>query len=116
MELHRWVTGIRMVKNGAQICDNYRDILEDMDLDAHQDYLDNNYIVTRYVTEEEEKLLTPTSETDQNSFDSGVSSRAASDISDIKTKGKEHFQGRSLRIVVFAYKNFLQEEDWTRPI
>jgi len=86
MELHRWVTGIRMVKNGAQICDNYRDILEDMDLDAHQDYLDNNYIVTRYVTEEEEKLLTPTSETDQNSFDSGVSSRAASDISDIKTR------------------------------
>jgi len=88
MELHRWVTGIRMIKNGAQICDNYRDVLEDMenmDKINIEDDMTRNYSELKYVTDEE-KLLTPTSDTEQRSFDSGVSSRAASDISEIKTK------------------------------
>ena len=92
MELHRWVTAIRMVKHGAQLCDNYRDILEDMccqpeegEEDIHPvgvtEYRGNHY---NFLEAEEEKLLTPTSE--NNSFDSGLSSRAASDISEIKTR------------------------------
>ena len=92
MELHRWVTAIRMVKHGAQLCDNYRDILEDMccqpeegEEDIHHvgvtEYRGNHY---NFLEAEEEKLLTPTSE--NNSFDSGLSSRAASDISEIKTR------------------------------
>lgn len=92
MELHRWVTAIRMVKHGAQLCDNYRDILEDMCCQPEEgeediqpvgvtEYRGNHY---NFLEAEEEKLLTPTSE--NNSFDSGLSSRAASDISEIKTR------------------------------
>ena len=87
MELHRWVTGIRLVKHGALLCDNYRDILEVMedniepcpiyttDLEFEKRFLRN------FATEE--KLLTPCS--DQTSFDSAISSRAASEISEIRS-------------------------------
>ena len=72
MELHRWVTAIRMIKHGSQLCDNYRDILETM------------------ITGEEE--IVPWSGPAQvtgggeASFDSGLSSRAASEISELKTR------------------------------
>merc|ERR1719468_594848 len=91
MELHRWVTAIRILKHGAQLCDNYRDILEDMCCHGEESEDSNQLGVTEYrgnqytfLEAEEEKLLTPTSE--NNSFDSGLSSRAASDISEIKTR------------------------------
>ena len=87
MDLHRWVTGIRLVKHGAVICDNYRDILELMedniepspiytsDLEYEKRFLKN------FITED--KLLTPCS--DQTSFDSAISSRAASEISEVRS-------------------------------
>ena len=87
MELHRWVTGIRLVKHGALLCDNYRDILELM-----EDNMEPSPIYTtdleyekrflRNFAPEEKLLLTPCS--DQTSFDSAISSRAASEISEIR--------------------------------
>ena len=70
MELHRWVTAIRLIKHGSQLCDNYRDILE-----------------TMLTSEVEDKALTEDCNWSQgHSVDSGVSSSAASDISDLKTR------------------------------
>ena len=109
MELHRWVAGIRMVKHGGALCDNYRDILEHMELGpasccpAPQPPASASYAAPRnYVleaaeaeaedTDDEKPVLTPTS--DQNSFDSGVSSRAASDISELKARLQQTVSSR----------------------
>ena len=86
MELHRWVTGIRLVKHGALLCDNYRDILELMEdnIEPSPVYTTDLEYEARFLRNfaTEEKLLTPCS--DQTSFDSAISSRAASEISEIR--------------------------------
>jgi len=87
MELHKWVTGIRLAKHGQALCDNYQDILEDM---AHVDIDNLNKRRSSLISYDCLKIFTKTGEQDRvdltpssenKSFDSAFSSGPGSEVS-----------------------------------
>ena len=86
-ELHQWVTGIRIAKNGKQIYDNYRSIEEeithaDIDILTSKRFSGNNQnnpTNNESCNNSSKEISTPSSE--NKSFDSALSSGIVSDIS-----------------------------------
>ena len=85
-ELHQWVTGIRVAKNGRTLFDNYRGIVEeithaDIDILTAKRFSVNSSTGLKRTGEEPHQMLTPSSE--NKSLASALSSGIESDMSGI---------------------------------
>jgi len=83
-ELHQWVTGIRVAKNGRSLFDNYRGIVEeithaDIDILTAKRFSVNSSNGLKRPNEEPQQMLTPSSE--NKSLASALSSGIESDMS-----------------------------------
>ena len=83
-ELHQWVTGIRVAKNGRSLFDNYRGIVEeithaDIDILTAKRFSVNSSTGLKRTGEEPQQMLTPSSE--NKSLASALSSGIESDMS-----------------------------------
>lgn len=83
-ELHQWVTGIRVAKNGRSLFENYRGIVEeithaDIDILTAKRFSVNSSNGLKRAGEEPQQMLTPSSE--NKSMASALSSGIESDMS-----------------------------------
>merc|ERR1711962_987901 len=107
-ELHEWVTGIRIAKNGRHLFDNYRGIVEeithaDIDILTSKRFSINSTTGLKNLTSPAEKTsevqpqaLTPSSE--NKSLASALSSGIESDMSQSSSKGKASEEGLSMEV------------------
>merc|ERR1712088_25868 len=107
-ELHEWVTGIRIAKNGRHLFDNYRGIVEeithaDIDILTSKRFSINSTTGLKSLTSPVEKAnevqpqaLTPSSE--NKSLASALSSGIESDMSQSSSKGKTSEDGISMEV------------------
>merc|ERR1712013_899668 len=107
-ELHEWVTGIRIAKNGRHLFDNYRGIVEeithaDIDILTSKRFSINSTTGLKNLTSPAEKTsevqpqaLTPSSE--NKSLASALSSGIESDMSQSSSKGKTSEESLSMEV------------------
>merc|ERR1712158_84017 len=107
-ELHEWVTGIRIAKNGRNLFDNYRGIVEeithaDIDILTSKRFSINSTTGLKSLTSPVEKAnevqpqaLTPSSE--NKSLASALSSGIESDMSQSSSKGKTSEESLSMEV------------------
>lgn len=95
-ELHQWVTGIRVAKNGRSLFDNYRGIVEeithaDIDMLTAKRFSvnsNNGLKMSQNQDKSQQQLLTPSSE--NKSLASALSSGIESDMSQVSRGSSDH--------------------------
>jgi len=111
-ELHQWVTGIRIAKNGRNLFDNYRGIVEeithaDIDILTSKRFSVNSTNGLKILTNSSEKsqgdeipsqVLTPSSE--NKSLASALSSGIESDMSNVSSKSRTSEEETSQQVNV----------------
>jgi len=110
-ELHQWVTGIRIAKNGRNLFDNYRGIVEeithaDIDILTSKRFSINSTTGLKNLSSPAEKTgdtpsqaVTPSSE--NKSLASALSSGIESDMSQSSSKSKNSGEGVTMEVEAF---------------